>query len=76
LMIGIELVKDRTTKEPHCQGLLQLVEYAREHGLLLGKSGLHVNVVRITPPLCLRRQDVDQACEILGDGLGQIESTA
>ncbi|MEI6530107.1 MAG: aspartate aminotransferase family protein [bacterium] len=76
LMIGIELVKDRANKEPHCQGLIQLVEYAREHGLLLGKSGLHANVVRITPPLCFRREDVDQACEILEAGLCRIDSIA
>src|ERR1700687_479850 len=39
LMIGLELVKDRETKEPAPQETTQLLERTREHGLLIGKGG-------------------------------------
>jgi 4-aminobutyrate aminotransferase len=75
LMIGLELVKDKKTREPYPQGLLQILEYAREHGLLLGKAGLLANVVRITPPLCFNEENVEEACQILDRGFTEIEKT-
>ena len=40
LMLGVELVKDRKTKEPAKAETAQVLESAREMGLLLGKGGL------------------------------------
>ena len=73
LMIGVELVKDRGTREPYSQGLIQLVEFCRTRGLLVGKSGLFGNVCRITPPLCFTGENVALACRILDEALTQIE---
>jgi 4-aminobutyrate aminotransferase-like enzyme len=73
LMIGVELVKDRQSKEPYPDGLVSLAEHCRERGLLVGNSGLFGNVCRITPPLCFRREDAEEACQILDQSLAEIE---
>jgi alanine-glyoxylate transaminase / (R)-3-amino-2-methylpropionate-pyruvate transaminase len=59
LMLAIELVKDRRTKEPATQETARIFELTREHGLVMSKSGAQRNVFRIVPPLCLNAQDVD-----------------
>jgi alanine-glyoxylate transaminase/(R)-3-amino-2-methylpropionate-pyruvate transaminase len=69
LMLGVELVRDRATKEPASQETLVVWEVARELGLLLGKGGLDGNVLRIQPPLCIRAADVDFALEVLDEAL-------
>jgi alanine-glyoxylate transaminase/(R)-3-amino-2-methylpropionate-pyruvate transaminase len=59
LMLGIELVKDRLTKEPAKTECAQVLETCKDLGLLLGKGGLHGNVIRIAPPMCLNQTDAD-----------------
>jgi alanine-glyoxylate transaminase/(R)-3-amino-2-methylpropionate-pyruvate transaminase len=65
LMLGIELVKDRQTKEPAKAECAQVLELAREMGLLLGKGGLQGSVIRIAPPMCIARADADFLLEAL-----------
>jgi alanine-glyoxylate transaminase/(R)-3-amino-2-methylpropionate-pyruvate transaminase len=72
LMLGAELVRDRGTKEPAKEETLQILEIAREHGILLGKGGLDGNVLRIKPPMCLTAQDVDFALEVLDLALSRV----
>jgi alanine-glyoxylate transaminase/(R)-3-amino-2-methylpropionate-pyruvate transaminase len=59
LMLGIELVKDQATKEPAKAECAQVLERAREMGVLLGKGGLHGSVIRFAPPMCITRDDAD-----------------
>jgi alanine-glyoxylate transaminase/(R)-3-amino-2-methylpropionate-pyruvate transaminase len=65
LMIGVELVRDRATKEPAKQTAVEILEAAREAGLLIGKGGLESNVLRIKPPMCITAADVDFALDVL-----------
>ncbi len=74
LMQGIELVKDRKTKEPASDLTNQLLERLRVHGLLVGKGGLYANVVRMSPPLNISKADVDVAIAALDKGLGEISA--
>jgi len=73
MMLGIELVKDRNTKEPAIQEMLQVMEYCREKGLLIGKGGLDNNVARLQPPLELTSEQIDEACSILGEAFSKVE---
>ena len=73
LMLGVELVRDRATKEPASQETLVVWETARELGLLIGKGGLPGNVLRIQPPLCINAADVDFALDVLDVALGRVE---
>ena len=59
LLLGIELVKDRATKEPAKAECAQVVETCRDLGLLVGKGGLWGQTIRLAPPMCLTEADAD-----------------
>lgn len=65
LMLGIELVKDRATKEPAKAECAQVLETCKEMGLLLGKGGLQGQTIRFSPPMCVNKQDADFLLEVL-----------
>jgi len=65
LMLGIELVKDRQSKEPAREECAQILESCKEMGLLLGKGGLWGQTVRFSPPMCIHEQDADFLLEVL-----------
>ena len=65
LMLGVELVRDRATKEPAKAETLQVLEEARAMGMLIGKGGIDGNVLRIKPPMCITAADADFALEVL-----------
>jgi len=72
LMQGLELVKDRQTKEPAAEATVQLMERARENGLLIGKGGLYGNVIRMSPMLNISKADVDEAVRMLDKSLSEV----
>lgn len=72
LMIGIEFVKDRKTKEPAGEECFKVFERARDLGLLIGKAGFYGNVLRIKPPMCFTREDVDFTIEVLDIALSEL----
>jgi len=69
LMQGIELVKDRKTKEPAPDVAVRLFEATRERGLLIGKGGLLNNVIRLSPPLIVEESEIDEALATLDQAL-------
>ncbi len=72
LMQGLELVKDRQTKEPAPEATVRLMERARANGLLIGKGGLYGNVIRLSPPLNISKADVDQAIRVLDKSFAEV----
>jgi len=69
LMLGVELVRDRTSKEPANTEAADVLERCKDRGLLLGKGGLYGNVLRIKPPMCLSKDDADFLVECLDEVL-------
>ncbi len=65
LMIGVELVKDRTTKDPATAECAAVFEKAKDLGVLIGKGGLFGNVLRIKPPMCITKEDCDFMVAVL-----------
>ena len=72
LMTGIELVKDRTTKEPASAETAAVFETAKDLGLLIGKGGLFGNVLRIKPPMCINKDDVDFMIDVLDRAFAKV----
>ena len=69
LMLGIEFVKDRKTKEPAGEACAAVLERAREMGLLLGKGGLWGQTIRFAPPMCITKADADFLLAVLDAAL-------
>ena len=72
LMQALELVKDCKTKEPAPEATAQLMERARENGLLIGKGGLYSNVIRLSPMLNISKPDVDEAVRLLDKSFSEV----
>jgi 4-aminobutyrate aminotransferase len=60
LMWGLELVRDRQTKEPAAAEASAVLEASRRNRILIGKGGLNGNVIRLTPPLNIAKSDIDE----------------
>ena len=65
LMLGIELVKDRATKEPAKTECAEVLERCKDMGLLLGKGGLQGQTIRFSPPMNITKADADFLLEVL-----------
>jgi alanine-glyoxylate transaminase/(R)-3-amino-2-methylpropionate-pyruvate transaminase len=70
LMLGIELVRDRQSKEPANTEAANVLELAKDRGLLLGKGGLYGNTLRIKPPMCITKDDAEFMLEVLDEVFG------
>ena len=68
-MLAIEFVKDLDTKEPHPELATAVVEAAAERGLLLLKSGIYSNCIRVLCPLVLADVELDEALDVWEDAL-------
>jgi 4-aminobutyrate aminotransferase len=68
LMQGIELVKNRETKEPAPEAVLKVFEETKRQGVLIGKGGLYGNVIRTGMMLTSTRENVDELITALDAG--------
>jgi 4-aminobutyrate aminotransferase-like enzyme len=68
LMQGVELVKDRETKEPAPEAVLKVFEETKRQGVLIGKGGLYGNVIRTGLMLNSTKDHVDELIAALDKG--------
>ena len=74
LMLGVELVRDRQTKEPAKAETADVMERMKQRHVLIGKGGLYGNTLRIKPPMCITKDDADYLVAMLDEVLTEIES--
>ncbi len=72
-MIGIELVRNRQTKERATSERDALVMAAFRRGLLVLAAG--TNTIRLSPPLVITKEQAETAVRILDDALGEISNS-
>ena len=72
LMIGVELVRDRQTKERATDERDAVVTAAFARGLLMLGAGK--NAIRFSPPLVLTREQADMAVRIFDEALTEVEA--
>ena len=69
LLIGVELVKDRQTKEPVDVPEMQgIIDFCRRQGVIVGRSVAgrrYSNTITLSPPLVLSRGEADRIVEVL-----------
>lgn len=73
LLIGIELVRDRETKEPADDEAAAVREAALEEKLLVTRAGTESNVIRLSPPLTITREEMDEMLDRLESALDHVE---
>jgi 4-aminobutyrate aminotransferase/(S)-3-amino-2-methylpropionate transaminase len=73
-MLALELVRDRETKEPAPDVASAIVEAAAARGLLLLKSGIYSNCIRVLVPLVISDAELDEALSVWEDALLTLEN--
>ena len=73
LVIGLEFVKDKRTREPAPELIRPLIVACANNGLLVGSVGLHGNVIRVAPPLVITKEEADESLAIMEKVLGGLK---
>src|SRR5574338_180510 len=74
LFLGVELVRDRVTREPAAREAARVVNRMREEGILLGTEGPHHNVLKIRPPMPFTTENGNALASTLDRVLAEIEA--
>ena len=74
LVMGVELVKHRESREPAATEAAKVVYRAYELGAVLYYVGLQSNVLEITPPLIIEEKEIEEALEILENAISDVEN--
>ncbi|MBS1958093.1 MAG: aspartate aminotransferase family protein [Bdellovibrionales bacterium] len=72
LLLGVELVKDKATKEHASLECAELMDRCRDKGLLVGKGGLKGNVLRVAPPLTMTKAQADFMLKVIDSCLTEM----
>jgi 4-aminobutyrate aminotransferase len=64
LVMGVEFVKDKTTKQPAPELIKPIIDKCAENGLLIGSVGMYGNVLRVAPPLVITKEQADEGLAI------------
>ena len=79
LLLGVELVKDRATKEPvDAAHITAIVDFCRNSGLLVGRAGggrRYGNTITLSPPLVINRAECDRIVDTLDRALATLDVT-
>lgn len=73
LVMGVELVKDKKTKEPAPDLVRKLIDVAAQNGLLIGSVGVFGNVVRVAPPLVITEDEAVESLDIFEKSLAMLQ---
>lgn len=73
LMLGIDLVKDRKSKEPATERAGRVVERCRELGVLMGTDGPYDNVIKLRPALVFSQANADHLMQVLEQAFADTE---
>jgi diaminobutyrate-2-oxoglutarate transaminase len=76
LMLGVEFVKDKGTKEPSPESARRVRSLCHRHGLLIEIGGHYNNVARFLPPLVLTEDLADRGFVVFADAVKQVERSS
>jgi 4-aminobutyrate aminotransferase-like enzyme len=72
LVLGVELVKDKETKEPAPDLTRKLIDRAAQNGLLIGSVGVFGNVIRVAPPLVITEAEAHESLDLFAKSLAEL----
>jgi 4-aminobutyrate aminotransferase/(S)-3-amino-2-methylpropionate transaminase len=68
-MVGVEFVRDKSTKEPAPQLVTDIIQYAARRGLLLENAGTYNNVIRFLAPLVITDAQLEAGFDIYEEAI-------
>ncbi|MCC6860446.1 MAG: aspartate aminotransferase family protein [Bryobacterales bacterium] len=74
LVMGVELVKDKKTKEPAPDLTRKLIDVAAQNGLLIGSVGVFGNVIRVAPPLVISEDEAAESLDLFEKSLAMLQA--
>ncbi len=74
LMIGVELVKDRETRQPDPAAMDQIARHGLANELILIPCGPDGNIIRFIPPLVATMEELDRAIDVDRGGAGRLRA--
>ena len=72
LLIGVDIVKSKKTKEPDRNTTLKIIWRCWEKGLLMMSFGKYGSVLRIAPPLTIELEELDKGLDIIEDSIKDV----
>ena len=72
LFIGLEWVEDKSSKRPDPEGAMDVVNRLRNKGILISNAGVHRNIIKIRPPLVLKKKHADRFLNTFEETLQEI----
>jgi 4-aminobutyrate aminotransferase len=76
LMVGVEFVKDRATRDPDTETCEALIQACADQGLLVLNCGTHHNVIRFLPPIDVTAEEIATGIELFRAGLKSLPRSA
>jgi 4-aminobutyrate aminotransferase / (S)-3-amino-2-methylpropionate transaminase / 5-aminovalerate transaminase len=73
LALGIELVRNRKSKEPAAEETSRVVVESLRRGVIMLRVGYFGNRITFMPPYVIQREDIDLILDVLGESLGRVE---
>ncbi len=74
LVMGLEFVKDKSTREPYPELIKPLIEASANKGVLIGSVGVSGNVIRVAPPLVITKAEADESLALFEKALLELEA--
>ncbi|MBM3187770.1 MAG: aspartate aminotransferase family protein [Chloroflexi bacterium] len=65
MVVGLEFVKDKKTKEPAPDMTRRVIDESAQHGVLVGSVGIYGNVIRVAPPLVMNEEEAHESLDIM-----------
>jgi len=65
LVMGIEFVNDKKSKEPSPEKTVEFINRCAEKGVIFGRVGWYGNVIRVAPPLVIKEDEANEALEVI-----------
>jgi len=75
LLRGVELVRDRATREPAANEAERVQQLLLDAGVVVGLCGADHNVLKINPPLCVTVEDIETLASAVEQALSEVAAT-
>lgn len=72
LVMGVEIVKDKNSKEPDPELTQKLINACCNNGLMVGRVGYYGNVIRVAPPLVINESEAEESCDLFEKSIRNI----